>query len=184
MEQGQTGMLQVQMEKPQCEPRRTDRLLLLLDFFLFFSQRGNAEGLVLICLHYPFHSSFKSTKYTFPLCCPPRCSRQKKSNFKQFAPNSSLLPSPGALQPLSLPSHSIPAQTALRAPKEGTPSSPGASKPALTTRGAAFPASPPLGFPGCQGDLLLPPSQDDNASQHQKPPKATFCQCPPSFQEF
>lgn len=58
----------------------------LLDFF---SRRGNAEGLVLICLHYPFHSSFKSTKYTFPLRCPPRCSRQKKSNFPQFAPNSS-----------------------------------------------------------------------------------------------
>lgn len=62
-------------------------------------RRGTAEGPVLIRLHYPFHSSFKSTKYTFPLRCPPRRHRQKKSNFPQFAPNPS--PLPPALRPLS-----------------------------------------------------------------------------------
>lgn len=53
----------------------------------------------MICLHYPFHSSFKSTKYTFPLRCPPLRRRQKKSNFPQFALNSS--PLPPALRPPS-----------------------------------------------------------------------------------
>jgi len=62
-------------------------------------RRGTAEGPVLIRLHYPFHSSFKSTKYTFPLRCPPRRHRQKKSNFPQFAPHPS--PLPPALRPRS-----------------------------------------------------------------------------------
>lgn len=84
------------MEKSSAARAETDGLL------YFFSWRGTAEGLVLICLHYPFHSSFKSTKYTFPLRCPPRRSRQKKSNFPQFAPNSSPLPSaPSSPSPIS-----------------------------------------------------------------------------------
>lgn len=92
---GRTPGPQVRMENPaRREPSRPGCRVFFLD--------GNAEGLVLICLHYPFHSSFKSTKYTFPLRCPPRHSRQKKSNFPQFAPNSSPLPSaPFVPSPLS-----------------------------------------------------------------------------------
>lgn len=121
-------------------------------FYFFFSQRGNAEGLVLIRLHYPFHSSFKSTKYTFLLRCPPRCSRQKKSNFPQFAPNSSP-PLPGR-PPAPLPFQTLDPSRDWETPSsEGTPRGhPGASKPALTAQGAAFPAPPSMGFAGSQQD--------------------------------
>lgn len=152
------------------EPRRTGCCI--------FSWRGNAKGLVLICLHYPFHSSFKSTKYTFPLHCPPCCSRQKKSNFPQFAPNSYPLPSaPLSPSPISEPFEPQPVAPA------GGWESPGSRG----QTGAETPKKPPLNqIPAAfRGDPLLPTSlvQEEHPTDclQQESPNTPLCRQPPSF---
>lgn len=144
------------------EPRRTGGCI--------FSWRGNAEGLVLICLHYPFHSSFKSTKYTFPLRCPPRRSRQKKSNFPQFAPNSSPLPSaPSSPSPISEPLN----LSQLFPPEAGKAPAPGAELGQRPQRSHPWIRyQQHLLMPaGSRGDPLLPTSlvQDEHPTDRVQP---------------
>lgn len=122
------GMPQVQMEKPQCEPRRTGCWI----FFFFPERERRRAGIDLSSL--PISLKFQINKIHFSALLPSLLQQTKEKQFPAVC--SKLLSSlPRAPSSPSLPSsHLIPEvgrppalRAPKRAPKKGTPSFPGAS---------------------------------------------------------